>query len=56
MHAAANKQKALQSGIEIARELMEKIDRHVAGFALSATFRNVKIPLSVLDKIDISDI
>ena len=56
MYAAANKQKALQSGIEIARELMEKIDRHVAGFALSATFRNVKIPLSVLDKIDISDI
>jgi hypothetical protein len=51
-----NRQQAMQTGIEIARQLMEKINCHVAGFALSAPFGNVKIPLAVLGKIDISDI
>jgi len=56
MYAAKNRQQALQSGIEIARQLMEKIDKYIAGFALSAPFGNVKIPLAVLGKTDISHI
>jgi len=56
MYAAKSRQEALQTGIEIARELMKKIDKHVTGFAISAPFGNVKIPLAVLDKIDISNI
>jgi len=56
MYAAKNRQQAMQTGIEIARRLMEKIDKHIAGFALSAPFGNVKIPLAVLGKIDISNI
>ena len=56
MYAAKSRQQALQTGIEIARRLMEKIDKHVAGFAISAPFGNVKIPLALLGKIDISNI
>jgi 5,10-methylenetetrahydrofolate reductase len=56
MYAAKNRQQTMQTDIEIARKLMEKIDRHAAGFALSAPFGNVKIPLVVLGKIDISKI
>jgi methionine synthase I (cobalamin-dependent)/5,10-methylenetetrahydrofolate reductase len=56
MYAAKNRQQAMQTGIEIARRLIEKIDKHIAGFALSAPFGNVKIPLAVLGKIDISNI
>lgn len=56
MYAAKNRQQALQTGIEIAREVMGEIDKHVAGFAISAPFGNVKIPLAVLGKIDVSDI
>ena len=56
MYAAKSRQQTLQNGIEIARELIEKIDKHVAGFAISAPFGNVKIPLAVLGKIDISNI
>lgn len=56
MYAAKNRQEAMQTGIEIARQLMGKIDKHIAGFALSAPFGNVKIPLAVLGKIDISNI
>jgi len=56
MYAAKNRQQAMQTGIEIARQLMEKIDKHIAGFALSAPFGNVKIPLAILDKIDISNL
>ena len=55
MYAAKDRQQAMQTGIEIARGLIEKIDKHVAGFALSAPFGNVKIPLAVLGKVDISD-
>jgi len=56
MYAAKSRQQALQTGVEIARQLMEKIDKHVAGFAISAPFGNVKIPLAVLGKIGISNI
>jgi methionine synthase I (cobalamin-dependent)/5,10-methylenetetrahydrofolate reductase len=43
-------------GIEIAKELIERIRSRVAGFAVSAPFGNVKIALAVLGKIDISKI
>lgn len=56
MYAAKSRQQALQTGIEIARQLMKEIDKHVAGFAISAPFGNVKIPLAVLGKIDVSGI
>jgi homocysteine S-methyltransferase len=56
MYASKSREQALQTGVEIARELMGTIDKHVAGFAISAPFGNVKIPLAVLGKIDISDI
>jgi methionine synthase I (cobalamin-dependent)/5,10-methylenetetrahydrofolate reductase len=56
MYAAKDRQQAMHTGIEIARGLIEKIDKHTAGFALSAPFGNVKIPLAVLGKIDISKI
>jgi hypothetical protein len=56
MYASKSREQALQTGVEIAMELMETIDNHVAGFAISAPFGNVKIPLAVLGKIDSSDI
>jgi homocysteine S-methyltransferase len=43
-------------GIEIARDMIEKIKDHVAGFAVSAPFGNVNIALAVLSKIDIEEI
>jgi len=56
MYAAKSRTAAVQAGVEIARELMEKIDKYVAGFALSAPFGNVRIPLAVLGKIDAASI
>ena len=56
MYAAKSREHALQTGVEIAQQLMDKIDKHVAGFAINAPFGNVKIPLAVLGKIDISNI
>jgi homocysteine S-methyltransferase len=35
-------------GIEIAREMIEQLAPHAAGFAVSAPFGNVKIALAVL--------
>ena len=43
-------------GIEIARELIEKISDRGAGFAVSAPFANVRMALAVLYKIDINEI
>lgn len=39
-------------GIEIAREMVAALTPHVAGFAVSAPFGNVKIPLAVMGLID----
>jgi methionine synthase I (cobalamin-dependent)/5,10-methylenetetrahydrofolate reductase len=40
-------------GIEIAREMIEQLAPHVAGFAVSAPFGNVNMALAVLKKLDI---
>ncbi len=53
MSKATTKEQGKIIGIEIAREMLEKIGPCVAGFAVSAPFGNVKIALSVLGKIDI---
>ena len=56
MSAAKTQQQGKSIGIEIARELIEKISDRVAGFAVSAPFGNVKIALAVLGKIEIDKI
>ena len=56
MDAAKTQQQGKTIGIEIARELIEKISSRVAGFAVSAPFGNVKIALAVLGKIGIDKI
>jgi len=56
MDAAKTQQQGRTIGIEIAKELIEKISDRVAGFAVSAPFGNVKIALAVLGKIEIDKI
>ena len=56
MSSAKTKEQAKVLGIEIAREMIEKISDYVAGFAVSAPFGNVKTALAVLGKIDIGRI
>jgi len=53
MSAAKTQQQGKTIGVEIARELIDRIKDRVAGFAVSAPFGNVKIALAVLDKIEI---
>jgi homocysteine S-methyltransferase len=43
-------------GIEIAREMIEKISDCINGFALSAPFGNVRVALAALGKIGIEDV
>lgn len=43
-------------GVEIAKEIIDKISDVVSGFAVSAPFGNVKTTLAVLGKIDIDQI
>jgi 5,10-methylenetetrahydrofolate reductase len=56
MSKAKTQQEGKIIGVEIARELIERIHSHVAGFAVSAPFGNVKLALSVLGKIEIDQI
>jgi len=56
MSAAKTQQQGRILGVEIARELIDRINDRVAGFAVSAPFGNVKIALAVLGKIDIDKI
>jgi len=56
MAAAKTQQQAKIRGIEISKELIDKIKDKVAGFAVSAPFGNVKIALAVLGKIGINQI
>ncbi len=56
MSAAKTQQQGKTIGVEIARELIERISDRVAGFAVSAPFGNVKIALAVLGKIEIDKI
>ena len=54
MSTASTKEQARALGIEIAREMIEKISERVAGFAVSAPFGNVRTALAVLSKIEIN--
>ncbi|MHC4551422.1 MAG: bifunctional homocysteine S-methyltransferase/methylenetetrahydrofolate reductase [Planctomycetota bacterium] len=56
MSKAKTREDGRKIGIEIAQEMIETLRPHVAGFAVSAPFGNVKIALAALGKIDISDI
>ncbi|MEN6338278.1 MAG: bifunctional homocysteine S-methyltransferase/methylenetetrahydrofolate reductase, partial [Phycisphaerales bacterium] len=53
MSQAKTKEQGRVLGIQIARELVEEIRKHVAGFAVSAPFGNVTTALAVLGKADI---
>ena len=53
MSEAKTKDQGRVLGIQIARELVEEIRRHVAGFAVSAPFGNVTTALAVLGKAEI---
>ena len=50
MTGTKTKAQARAAGIEIAREIVEQIEGHVAGFAVSAPFGNVETALAVLGK------
>ena len=56
MSTAKTQQQGKAIGVEIARELIDRISDRVAGFAVSAPFGNVKIALAVLGKIEIDKI
>ena len=56
MSKAKTREDGRRIGIEIAREMMDQMSAHVAGFAVSAPFGNVKIALAALGKIDIDDV
>ncbi|MDI6448255.1 bifunctional homocysteine S-methyltransferase/methylenetetrahydrofolate reductase [Anaerobaca lacustris] len=49
MSAATGKEQGLALGVQIARELVAKVRGHVAGFAVSAPFGNVRTALAVLE-------
>ncbi len=53
MRTAKTKEDGRLLGIEIARDLLEKVRGRVAGFAVSAPFGNVTTALSVLGKADV---
>jgi len=54
MSTANTREHARAIGIEIAREMIQKIGDYVQGFAVSAPFGNVSIALAALGKQDIS--
>jgi len=56
MRAAETRAQGRALGVEIARELVARVQDHVAGFAVSAPFGNVKVALAVLGKMDIGAI
>jgi homocysteine S-methyltransferase len=56
MSKAKTREEGRKVGIEIAREMIETLTPHVAGFAISAPFGNVKIALAAFGKMNIDDI
>ena len=56
MSKAKTREDGRKVGIEIAREMIETLTPHVAGFAISAPFGNVKIALAAFGKLNIDDI
>ena len=51
MAGAKSAEDAKKTGIDIAHEMIETLAPHVAGFAVSAPFGNIKIALSALGRI-----
>lgn len=56
MSKAKTREDGRKIGVEIAREMIETLRPHVAGFAVSAPFGNIHIALAALGKIDISEL
>ncbi len=56
MSKATTQQQGRRIGIEIAREMIAQLAPHVAGFAVSAPFGNVKIALAAMDRISLDEI
>lgn len=56
MSKAKTREDGRKVGIEIAREMIKTLTPHVAGFAISAPFGNVKIALAAFGKMNIDDI
>jgi homocysteine S-methyltransferase len=56
MSKAKTREDGRKIGVEIAREMIETLSPHVAGFAVSAPFGNIHIALAALGKIDISEL
>jgi 5,10-methylenetetrahydrofolate reductase len=54
MSKTGTKEEGQLLGIEIAREMIDRIKNNVAGFAVSAPFGNVNTALAVLGKVNIS--
>jgi len=52
MSRAATQDQGRRIGIQLAREMMERLAPHVAGFAVSAPFGNVKIALAAMGRLD----
>lgn len=56
MAKAGSKIDALKTGVDIAREMIAKIESGIAGLAISAPFGNVKTALAVIGKYDLSSL
>ena len=56
MAKAKTREDGRKIGIEIAREMIETLAPHAAGFAVSAPFGNVRIALAALGKLEIDEI
>jgi homocysteine S-methyltransferase len=56
MSKATTQQQARKIGIEIAREMIAQLAPHVAGFAVSAPFGNVRIALAAMDRMSPDEI
>jgi homocysteine S-methyltransferase len=56
MGKAKTREDGRRTGIEIAREMIETLHSHAAGFAVSAPFGNVRIALAALGKIETTEL
>ena len=56
MSEATTREQGRKLGVEIAREMIETLRPHVAGFAVSAPFGNGRIALAALGKIEVDEI
>ena len=56
MKAADTASKGKITGVKIAREMIKEVSDHVAGFALSAPFGNVKVALAAINKLSLDEL